>query len=127
MLGSGRAFTTAIRRGSAPRWDVRSRSTSSRTPCSRSAVRPHTESNEEGREGVIEPWRGPARCGSQDRRPDQRSWGAVRAAFSIQLVVCIDISLGMLIALSCRLDRKEHTSELQSLAYLVCRLLLEKK
>src|SRR5687767_15488408 len=24
-------------------------------------------------------------------------------------------------------DRKEHTSELQSLAYLVCRLLLEKK
>src|SRR5205823_14537217 len=26
-----------------------------------------------------------------------------------------------------RRDRKEHTSELQSLAYLVCRLLLEKK
>src|SRR2546425_7535541 len=26
-----------------------------------------------------------------------------------------------------RQDRKEHTSELQSLAYLVCRLLLEKK
>src|SRR3712207_7003295 len=27
----------------------------------------------------------------------------------------------------CRLDRKEHTSELQSRQYLVCRLLLEKK
>src|SRR5438094_9204657 len=34
MLGSGRAFTTAIRRGSAPRWAARSRNTSSRTPCS---------------------------------------------------------------------------------------------
>src|SRR5687767_15719922 len=28
---------------------------------------------------------------------------------------------------SCRLRSEEHTSELQSLAYLVCRLLLEKK
>src|ERR1035441_10955477 len=30
-------------------------------------------------------------------------------------------------ASSARLDRKEHTSELQSLRHLVCRLLLEKK
>src|SRR2546425_3470943 len=29
--------------------------------------------------------------------------------------------------LDCRLRSEEHTSELQSLAYLVCRLLLEKK
>src|SRR2546425_9556744 len=32
-----------------------------------------------------------------------------------------------LAALSTRLRSEEHTSELQSLAYLVCRLLLEKK
>src|SRR2546425_7898094 len=31
------------------------------------------------------------------------------------------------IALQCVLRSEEHTSELQSLAYLVCRLLLEKK
>src|SRR5687767_15479292 len=34
---------------------------------------------------------------------------------------------GGMVAASLRLRSEEHTSELQSLAYLVCRLLLEKK
>src|SRR2546425_8808127 len=34
---------------------------------------------------------------------------------------------GRMTGRSCRVRSEEHTSELQSLAYLVCRLLLEKK
>src|SRR5205823_11408472 len=37
------------------------------------------------------------------------------------------LSRKYLVAASCEARSEEHTSELQSLAYLVCRLLLEKK
>src|SRR2546425_8930132 len=38
-----------------------------------------------------------------------------------------DGAIGVLVELNCETRSEEHTSELQSLAYLVCRLLLEKK
>src|SRR2546425_6601654 len=67
----------------------------------------------------------PAGAGSCDRRGLRRCWGlrsiAARAAGRSRAARC---------AASTAVDRRrseEHTSELQSLAYLVCRLLLEKK
>src|SRR2546423_5378544 len=50
---------------------------------------------------------------------------AVATTFSTGLVVVSTIASTGLVVVSTRSE--EHTSELQSLAYLVCRLLLEKK
>src|SRR2546425_6725871 len=43
----------------------------------------------------------------------------------VPVPLCVERSLEMVVGLLARSE--EHTSELQSLAYLVCRLLLEKK
>src|SRR2546425_4573186 len=67
--------------------------------------------------------------------PDRAAFGAVQElgfvpgeqlvqAGSVEVVACAEV--GFVGALG-ELRSEEHTSELQSLAYLVCRLLLEKK
>src|SRR5205823_12778699 len=69
--------------------------------------------------------------------------GKLRNTVAMPVKSCAPSTSAMLRAVPCRLDRagsrstrqavkpstrsEEHTSELQSLAYLVCRLLLEKK
>src|SRR2546425_8988151 len=52
---------------------------------------------------------------------------ARRLRTAIVCVVLVDDRLGVIEANERRIRSEEHTSELQSLAYLVCRLLLEKK
>src|SRR2546423_5791124 len=42
-------------------------------------------------------------------------------------LVVVQVALSMVLVVGALLRSEEHTSELQSLAYLVCRLLLEKK
>src|SRR2546425_7278469 len=69
---------------------------------------------------------GPERCAEQRRQPT-----------GVQRTVAWTVGVGIIGGRRHRLDRRrepgqpdrseEHTSELQSLAYLVCRLLLEKK
>src|SRR2546423_7908120 len=54
-----------------------------------------------------------------------RSWSRVRLQRRGQLLTRADLELVVDVAQVVRSE--EHTSELQSLAYLVCRLLLEKK
>src|SRR5205823_12930055 len=59
------------------------------------------------------------------RRLDARSGGARRAGVAARPVG--DLGRGIRADPQRQLRSEEHTSELQSLAYLVCRLLLEKK
>src|SRR2546425_4052742 len=59
------------------------------------------------------------------------AWGTVAGSvlqIAVQLPVCWRLLRGIPLRFSTAPERsEEHTSELQSLAYLVCRLLLEKK
>src|SRR5205823_11075170 len=68
------------------------------------------------------------------KRPDQvTALGICRTFQNIRLFGNMTAAENVLVGMHCRVplrfwDRsEEHTSELQSLAYLVCRLLLEKK
>src|SRR2546425_2450849 len=54
-------------------------------------------------------------------------WGVILEVFvlSIPFIVAVTLPMAVLVAVL-HVRSEEHTSELQSLAYLVCRLLLEK-
>src|SRR2546425_8452324 len=71
---------------------------------------------------------------NSSRRFSLRDWVAgVFAApsfgvsFAAAMVVLVALVIGVVYLRTQRQRSEEHTSELQSLAYLVCRLLLEKK
>src|SRR2546425_9257383 len=75
------------------------------------------------------------RCGSA---PAPSEWAVARSflrsracadseACPVSWLCSCDFSLVGLLAQECRDRSEEYTSELQSLAYLVCRLLIEKK
>src|SRR5687767_15683534 len=57
----------------------------------------------------------------------QTPWRSLLARIGLQGKLIIAFGLLLMAALTCTSRSEEHTSELQSLAYLVCRLLLEKK
>src|SRR2546423_8878681 len=61
---------------------------------------------------------------SFDTKPAMATWGGTSEEFEKRLSALLLRAPG---ALSIDNRSEEHTSELQSLAYLVCRLLLEKK
>src|SRR5205823_12909994 len=55
------------------------------------------------------------------------SLAQVKDNFKRQIKLGLDLQGGTHLVLQVQVRSEEHTSELQSLAYLVCRLLLEKK
>src|SRR5262245_66188457 len=61
-------------------------------------------------------------------RSRQRAWGIILgAAAAVVLRVVFTIGLQLVLEHDAQHRSEEHTSELQSLRHLVCRLLLEKK
>src|SRR3712207_9257246 len=58
-----------------------------------------------------------------------RAWAEVRRSheFGVRITGPVEYDFGTAMARMRRLRSEEHTSELQSRQYLVCRLLLEKK
>src|SRR3712207_8918523 len=74
------------------------------------------------RQGVL-----PASRVAARHRPPVHRAGPRRAVHAARLVGVHPVRAGRRGAPSAAADRKEHTSELQSRQYLVCRLLLEKK
>src|SRR2546425_5226595 len=75
-------------------------------------------------------WVALPRCGSRTTcsmvRRSGVTWGSFSYTSSAAPAICLPLS-AVTSAASSTMRSEEHTSELQSLAYLVCRLLLEKK
>src|SRR3712207_8809483 len=61
-----------------------------------------------------------------DRFPDETVWSSFGAGYGVVPLVLPVVGL-LWLRRSVQLRSEEHTSELQSRQYLVCRLLLEKK
>src|SRR2546425_8184764 len=91
----------------------------------RSTLFPYTTLFRSTRRGTISVYKGACRENSILRKDDTQSHLA-RNIYRRRSLYKTDGTSHFLLVAS-RARSKEHTSELQSLAYLVCRLLLEKK